>query len=127
MKEIEHCVPQVFEYVDRTLLEDLERHPNGMDPLDVKKVMWQLVRSIEFCHAHNVIHRDIKPENLLISKNGCLKLCDFGFARTLAGPGARYTDYVSTRWYRSPELLVGDASYGKAVDLWAMGCLMAGK
>jgi serine/threonine protein kinase len=88
----------VFEYVERTILEDLERSPDGLDPLSVKKVLWQLLRSIQFCHSHNVIHRDIKPENLLISKNGALKLCDFGFARTLAGPGARYTDYVATRW-----------------------------
>jgi cyclin-dependent kinase-like len=61
----------------------------------------------------------------LISRNGILKLCDFGFARTLAGPGARYTDYVSTRWYRAPELLVGDTQYGKPVDIWAIGCMMA--
>ncbi|KAJ1630584.1 kinase-like domain-containing protein [Pavlovales sp. CCMP2436] len=83
----------VFEYVERTILEDLERYPDGLDPLAVKKCLWQLLRSIHFCHSHN---------------NGALKLCDFGFARTLAGPGARYTDYVATRWYRGPELLTGD-------------------
>ena len=66
-----------------------------------------------------------KPENLLVSKHGALKLCDFGFARTLAGCDAKYTDYVSTRWYRSPELLVGDRTYGKAVDIWAIGCMFA--
>jgi serine/threonine protein kinase len=71
-----------------------------------------------------VIHRDIKPENLLVSRNGTLKLCDFGFARTLAGPGARYTDYVATRWYRGPELLTGDTAYGKPVDVWAIGCML---
>ena len=98
----------VFEYVERTILEDLERNPDGMDPIETKKCLWQLLRSIDYCHAHNIIHRDIKPENLLISRNGILKLCDFGFARTLAGPGARYTDYVATRWYRGPELLTGD-------------------
>jgi len=71
-----------------------------------------------------VIHRDIKPENLLVSRNGTLKLCDFGFARTLAGAGARYTDYVATRWYRGPELLTGDTQYGKPVDIWAIGCML---
>ena len=95
-----------------------------MDALECKKCLWQLLRSIEYCHSHNVIHRDIKPENLLISRNGTLKLCDFGFARTLAGPGARYTDYVATRWYRGPELLTGDTQYGKPVDVWAIGCML---
>ena len=60
-----------------------------------------------------IIHRDIKPENILVSKNGVVKLCDFGFARTLAQPGEAYTDYVATRWYRAPELLVGDTKYGR--------------
>ena len=115
----------VFEFVERTILQDLEDNPNGLPEVEVKKAMYQLIKSIEFCHAHNVIHRDIKPETLLISKSGTLKLCDFGFARTLAGNGARYTDYVSTRWYRSPELLVGDQSYGKPVDMWAVGCMLA--
>lgn len=63
----------------------------------------------------------MKPENILISKTYVVKLCDFGFARSLAGPGAMYTDYVATRWYRAPELLVGDTQYGKAVDVWAVG------
>lgn len=60
-----------------------------------------------------IIHRDIKPENILVSKSGVVKLCDFGFARTLAQPGEAYTDYVATRWYRAPELLVGDTKYGR--------------
>ena len=60
----------VFEYVERTILEDLERNPDGMDPIETKKCLWQLLRSIDYCHAHNIIHRDIKPENLLISRNG---------------------------------------------------------
>jgi cyclin-dependent kinase-like len=67
----------------------------------------------------------VKPENVLVSKLGVVKLCDFGFARMVAGPGETYTDYVATRWYRAPELLVGDTLYGREVDVWAVGCLMA--
>lgn len=66
----------------------------------------------------------MKPENMLLSKNGVLKICDFGFARsTIKGENKEFTDYVSTRWYRAPELLVGDWNYGKAIDVWAIGCI----
>jgi len=115
----------VFEYVERTILEELEKHAQGLQPLEVKKIFFQLLKALSFIHGHNVIHRDIKPENLLLSKNGVLKLCDFGFARALARPGSKNTDYVATRWYRAPELLVGDVDYGRAVDVWASGSLFA--
>ncbi|XP_069599604.1 cyclin-dependent kinase-like 2 [Ranitomeya imitator] len=114
----------VFEFVDRTVLDDLEQFPNGLDFTRVRKYLFQIIRGIGFCHNHNIIHRDIKPENILVSHSGVVKLCDFGFARTLAAPGEVYTDYVATRWYRAPELLVGDIKYGKAVDVWAIGCLV---
>lgn len=85
-----------------------------------------MLLALEFMHQSDLLHRDVKPENLLISSNGLLKVCDFGFARTtLKNASAIYTDYVSTRWYRSPELLVGDANYNKTVDTWAIGCIYA--
>nr|XP_026692918.1 cyclin-dependent kinase-like 2 [Ciona intestinalis] len=114
----------VFEFVDHTVLDDLEKYPNGLNEMTVRKILWQVLRGVEFCHSHNIIHRDIKPENILNSRSGVIKLCDFGFARTLAAPGEVYTDYVATRWYRAPELLVGDTKYGRAVDIWAVGCLI---
>lgn len=115
----------VFEFIDHTLLDDLDANASGLDETYIKKITWQVLRGIEFCHANNIIHRDVKPENILVSKDGIIKLCDFGFARSLAGPGAMYTDYVATRWYRAPELLVGDTQYGPPVDVWAMGCVFA--
>ncbi|XP_067850651.1 cyclin-dependent kinase-like 2 isoform X2 [Heptranchias perlo] len=114
----------VFEFVDHTVLDDLEQFPNGLEYGKVRKYLIQVLRGMAFCHSHNIIHRDIKPENILVSQSGVVKLCDFGFARTLAAPGEIYTDYVATRWYRAPELLVGDTKYGKSVDVWAVGCLV---
>jgi len=91
----------------------------------VKSITWQTLQAVNFCHKHDCIHRDVKPENILITKHSVIKLCDFGFARLLTGPSDYYTDYVATRWYRSPELLVGDTQYGPPVDVWAVGCVFA--
>lgn len=118
----------VFEYVDHTVLQDIDITPQGLPPERVKKLMYQMLRAVAYMHENNLIHRDIKPENLLISKNGILKLWDFGFAREIIiphHPNILLTDYVSTRWYRAPELLVGDAGYSKAVDIWSIGCIFA--
>lgn len=114
----------VFEYCDHTLLNELERNPNGVADGVIKSVLWQTLQALNFCHKHNCIHRDVKPENILITKQGIIKICDFGFARILI-PGDAYTDYVATRWYRAPELLVGDTQYGPSVDVWATGCVFA--
>ncbi|XP_078415517.1 cyclin-dependent kinase-like 5 isoform X3 [Cetorhinus maximus] len=114
----------VFEYVEKNMLELLEEMPNGVQPEKVRNYIYQLIKAIHWCHKNDIVHRDIKPENLLISHNDMLKLCDFGFARNLSeGSNANYTEYVATRWYRSPELLLG-APYGKAVDMWSVGCIL---
>ncbi|CAL8126736.1 unnamed protein product [Orchesella dallaii] len=115
----------VFEFIDHTLLDQLEQKSHGLDEDTCRKYIYQILRGLNFCHENNIIHRDVKPENVLVSKNGIVKLCDFGFARNMCGPGEVFTDYVATRWYRAPELLVGDIAYGKEVDVWALGCLFA--
>uniref|UniRef100_A0A3B3UG83 Cyclin-dependent kinase-like 5 n=1 Tax=Poecilia latipinna TaxID=48699 RepID=A0A3B3UG83_9TELE len=114
----------VFEYVEKNMLELLEELPTGVPTDKVRSYIFQLIKAIHWCHKHDIVHRDIKPENLLISSEDVLKLCDFGFARNLSeGTDANYTEYVATRWYRSPELLLG-APYGKAVDMWSVGCIL---
>ncbi|KAF7261841.1 hypothetical protein EG68_00950 [Paragonimus skrjabini miyazakii] len=115
----------VFQYIDNTLLNEMEKRPRRLDKKRIKKITWQILLATDFCHQSNCIHRDIKPENILISKNNEVKLCDFGFARFLTGSEGPYTDYVATRWYRAPELLVGDTQYGPPVDVWAIGCVFA--
>lgn len=115
----------VFEYVEKTVLEILEEQPYGVKPELVCRYIFQLCCAIRECHKHNVIHRDIKPENLLVNPDHTLKLCDFGFARTVDMRDPKHlTDYVATRWYRAPELLVGSTTYGPGVDIWAIGCMM---
>lgn len=115
----------VFEFVEFTVLDELEESPKGLDADKCRSYTFQVLRGIEFCHKSNIIHRDVKPENVLVSSSGIVKLCDFGFARLMAAPGENYTDYVATRWYRAPELLIGDTQYGKEVDIWAIGCVYA--
>ncbi|KAM9842435.1 cyclin-dependent kinase-like 1 isoform 2-T2 [Aulostomus maculatus] len=107
----------VFEYCDQTVLNELDRHPRGVPEHLVKSITRQTLQAVSFCHKQNCIHRDVKPENILITKHQVIKLCDFGFARIL--------NYVATRWYRAPELLVGDTQYGPPVDVWAIGCVFA--
>uniref|UniRef100_A0ACB8EJP9 Cyclin-dependent kinase-like 3 n=1 Tax=Sphaerodactylus townsendi TaxID=933632 RepID=A0ACB8EJP9_9SAUR len=114
----------VFEFIDHTILDELQHYSHGLDNRRLKRYLFQIVRAIDYLHSNNVIHRDIKPENILVSQSGITKLCDFGFARTLAAPGDIYTDYVATRWYRAPELVLKDTTYGKPVDIWALGCMI---
>ncbi|XP_035869908.1 cyclin-dependent kinase-like 3 isoform X2 [Phyllostomus discolor] len=114
----------VFEFIDHTILDELQHYCHGLENKRLKKYLFQIIRAIEYLHNNNIIHRDIKPENVLVSQSGITKLCDFGFARTLAAPGDIYTDYVATRWYRAPELVLKDTCYGKPVDIWALGCMI---
>ncbi|XP_036701833.1 cyclin-dependent kinase-like 3 isoform X2 [Balaenoptera musculus] len=114
----------VFEFIDHTVLDELQHYCHGLESKRLRKYLFQILRAIAYLHNNNIIHRDIKPENILVSQSGITKLCDFGFARTLAAPGDIYTDYVATRWYRAPELVLKDTSYGKPVDIWALGCMI---
>lgn len=115
----------VFEFIDKNLLELLEQSPTGLSPQLIKNLIFQLCKAVKYLHEQNIIHRDVKPENLLIDNKMNLKLCDFGFARKiLNNKNENLTDYVATRWYRSPELLITGGIYGPEVDYWAIGCIM---
>ena len=69
-----------------------------------------------------MIHRDLKPSNILINSNCDLKICDLGLARVSS---AQMTGYVSTRYYRAPEIMLTWQHYDKAVDIWSVGCIFA--
>ncbi|XP_059999596.1 cyclin-dependent kinase-like 3 isoform X5 [Lagenorhynchus albirostris] len=117
----------VFEFIDHTVLDELQHYCHGLESKRLRKYLFQILRAIEYLHNNNIIHRDIKPENILVSQSGITKLCDFGFARTLAAPGDIYTDYVATRWYRAPELVLKDTSYGKFIPELRAKLLQEGK
>jgi serine/threonine protein kinase len=85
------------------------------------------LKGIYYLHTRNIIHRDIKGANILISKDGVVKLADFGLARDFYrnNRNAQYTNRVVTLWYRAPELLLGAKNYSDTVDMWSLGCVFA--
>ncbi|EOY34256.1 Mitogen-activated protein kinase NTF6 isoform 2, partial [Theobroma cacao] len=85
--------------------------------------LYQLLRGLKYIHSANVLHRDLKPSNLLLNANCDLKICDFGLARTTSETDFM-TEYVVTRWYRAPELLLNCSEYTAAIDIWSVGCIL---
>lgn len=113
----------VFEYMESNLYEytkDLER---PMPEHKIRNFMYQIYQGLAYMHKHGFFHRDIKPENLLVRGDIC-KVADFGLAREIRSRPP-FTDYVSTRWYRAPEVLLRATNYNSPIDIWAMGCIMA--
>lgn len=96
----------------------------------VQYFVYQILRALKCLHGAEVIHRDLKPSNLLVNANCDLKLCDFGLARcagggTKPGDAGHMTEYVATRWYRAPEVMLTAAEYTFAMDVWSCGCILA--
>ncbi|NXA25318.1 MK07 kinase, partial [Ibidorhyncha struthersii] len=120
-------------YVVLDLMEsDLHQIIHSAQPLTLEHVryfLYQLLRGLKYIHSANVLHRDLKPSNLLVNENCELKIGDFGMARGL-GADPRHakaflTEYVATRWYRAPELLLSLHRYTRAIDMWSVGCIFA--
>lgn len=98
----------------------------------IKSFFYQICCGVKYIHSADVIHRDLKPGNILVTSQGVLKICDFGLARGINEKflnrehrSSHITNYVATRWYRAPELILTRKPYGKAVDIWAVGCILA--
>jgi len=132
----------VTDYMDGDLRRII-KSKKEIEPMKVKLYMAQLLAALHHVHALDSIHRDLKPANVLVSRKGNLKLCDFGLARTfkkndgtevenegaaVAHPGEpvplvhQMTNYVVTRWYRAPEVIL-QQPYNVGVDIWAAGCI----
>eukprot|EP01138_Halocafeteria_seosinensis_P010483 gb/GECG01010703.1/.p1 GENE.gb/GECG01010703.1/~~gb/GECG01010703.1/.p1 ORF type:complete len:327 (+),score=31.53 gb/GECG01010703.1/:1-981(+) len=116
----------VFELLDRDLKQYMDHFRSiGINRLLAKSYVFQLLNGSHQCHINAVLHRDLKPQNVLLSRNGHLKLADFGLARPFTLPIRPYTHEVVTLWYRAPEVLLGAANYNAKVDSWSVGCMMA--
>lgn len=87
----------------------------------IRSITSQLIEAVKSIHKLGLVHRDIKPSNVLIDHHGVLKLADFGLTREVSN---MMTNRVCTLWYRAPELLLGETSYGFKVDSWSIGCIM---
>lgn len=116
---------------------DLHRviHGNLYTDDHIQYFVYQLLRGLKYIHLANVIHRDLKPSNILVNESCDLKICDFGLARVdnptdrathdPTGMILALTEYVATRWYRAPEIMLTLSQYSTAVDMWLVGCILA--
>jgi cyclin-dependent kinase 1 len=113
----------VFEFLDKDLKKYMESCSGLLSPALVKSYLLQMCRGLAFCHARGVMHRDLKPQNMLVTRDGRLKLADFGLARAFCPPIRPLTHEVVTLWYRPPEILLGSQTYAPPVDVWAVGTI----
>ncbi|KAI2468259.1 kinase-like protein [Annulohypoxylon bovei var. microspora] len=136
-----------MEYMEGNLYQLMKaRDHKCLDNGSVKSIMFQIMQGLEHIHAHQFFHRDIKPENILVTTSGhqdsansfrrysalmtppstpptyTVKIADFGLARETHSK-LPYTTYVSTRWYRAPEVLLRAGEYSAPVDIWAVGAM----
>uniref|UniRef100_A0A4W4G6S3 non-specific serine/threonine protein kinase n=1 Tax=Electrophorus electricus TaxID=8005 RepID=A0A4W4G6S3_ELEEL len=115
----------VFEYMKENLYQLMKDRENKMfTENEIRNIMFQVLSGLAFVHKHGFFHRDMKPENLLCMGPELVKIADFGLAREIRSRPP-YTDYVSTRWYRAPEVLLRSSVYSSPIDMWAVGCIMA--
>jgi len=125
-------------YIVQELLEmDLNRVIRSKEPLAEEHHRWfayQILKGVNYMHGMDVVHRDLKPSNILVNRDCTLKICDFGLARgsvhsksgasaTLDSTSRQLTEYVVTRHYRAPEVVLTASEYGKAIDIWSVGCI----
>ncbi|KAG6876741.1 Mitogen-activated protein kinase 2 [Termitomyces sp. T32_za158] len=148
------CPPSIDDfhevYLVQELMEtDLHRVIRTQELSDdhCQYFIYQTLRALKALHSADVLHRDLKPSNLLLNANCDLKvcrssssvivthplqLCDFGLARSARPPpefandsSTFMTEYVATRWYRAPEVMLTFKEYTRAIDMWSVGCVLA--
>eukprot|EP00921_Rhytidocystis_pertsovi_P000135 GHVQ01000291.1.p1 GENE.GHVQ01000291.1~~GHVQ01000291.1.p1 ORF type:complete len:330 (+),score=21.13 GHVQ01000291.1:328-1317(+) len=119
----------VFDYMETDLHAVIRA--NILEEIHKQYIIYQLLKAIRYMHSGDLVHRDMKPSNILLNSECHVKVADFGLARSVAQTSdsaeqssAVLTDYVATRWYRAPEILLGSTRYTKGVDMWSLGCIL---
>jgi mitogen-activated protein kinase 15 len=115
----------VFEYLESDLFKAIKNRV--LNATHKKFIVYQLACALKYLHSAGVLHRDLKPSNILLNTNCQIKLCDFGLSRTLKSSSfinPVLTEFIATRWYRSPEVILGSKSYSTKSDMWSLGCLI---
>jgi mitogen-activated protein kinase 15 len=117
----------VFDFMDTDLHAVIRA--GILEEIHKKYIVYQILKSLKYMHTGELIHRDLKPSNILLNSECHVKVADFGLARSVAfndedGSPPVLTEYVATRWYRAPEILLGSTKYTKAVDMWSVGCIL---
>ncbi|KMZ90924.1 mitogen-activated protein kinase 1 [Plasmodium vivax Mauritania I] len=117
----------VFDYMETDLHEVIKA--DLLEEIHKRYIIYQLLRALKYIHSGMLLHRDIKPSNILLNSECHIKVGDFGLARSISTDLSEnkipvLTDYVATRWYRAPEILLGSTNYTEGVDMWSLGCIM---
>jgi len=113
----------VFEFMEQNIYQLMKERQKHFPEARVRNIVYQIMQGLQYMHKMGFFHRDMKPENLLVTRD-TVKIADFGLAREIRSRPP-FTDYVSTRWYRAPEVLLRDLRYNSPIDIWAMGAMMA--
>lgn len=110
-------------------LHQIIRSKQALTDSHYQSFIYQILCGLKYIHSADVLHRDLKPGNLLVNADCELKICDFGLARGYSSDPERnqgfLTEYVATRWYRAPEIILSFKGYTKAIDMWSVGCILA--
>ncbi|XP_019188617.1 PREDICTED: serine/threonine-protein kinase MHK isoform X2 [Ipomoea nil] len=113
----------IFEYMEHNLYQTMKERQRPLSEEEIRGLLSQLLQGLAHIHRNGYFHRDLKPENILVT-NDIMKIADFGLAREVSSMPP-FTDYVSTRWYRAPEVLLQSSLYTPAIDMWAVGAILA--
>ena len=116
----------VFDYMETDLHAVIRA--NILEEIHKQYIIYQIMKCLKYMHTADLLHRDLKPSNVLLNSECHVKVADFGLARSVHAKNKEsapvLTEYVATRWYRAPEILLGSTKYTKGVDMWSLGCIV---